>query len=103
MKKSLLLAVFASLVSFAASAETVTYTGSDAKIIYTNLMVERSLNGDKSGIEEYMSASIGKPGQPNTQVHTLVKAGSEAKVSCTQTMPYKAKVTIVCDISPINE
>ena len=103
MKTFLLLAAFLSQFSLAASADNQTFTGSKAEAIFTNLVVERSLDGDKSRIEEYMSASTGKPGEPNTQVYSLVKAGAEATLSCTQSTTYSGKVSTLCDISPTDK
>ena len=100
MKKIIILAIFSSQICFA-SADIEAYTGATAKIMYTNLLVERSLNGVKSGVEEYNSAAIGKPGKPNTQINTLKKVGSEATVSCSHATTYDNKVTTSCEIAPL--
>ncbi len=98
MKTFLILVMFAGQVSFAAS-RVENYSGSTAKIMYTQLLVERSLNGDKSGVNEYNSSSMETPGKPNTQVNTLEKVGAESTISCSEATTYNSKVSISCEIS----
>ena len=98
MKILIILAISSSQICFAAAGD-ITVSSSQAESIHTTLLLEKLLNGKKSGVEDFNSSIVSYPGNPST----LQKVGSEASVSCTQTVTYENKLRTTCKIVAVQK